>query len=132
MELDEAARRAAPGGHRRRSRAAEAQELAGLGATAAAEDRPHPREQFARLEGLGQVVVGPHLETDDAVHGVAAGGEHQDRRVLAAADGPADLQPVDVGQRQVEKDEIEAALAVAGNAAPAVSGTDQAKPASPR
>ena len=61
----------------------EAEHLGLLAATAAAEDRLHAGEQLARLERLGQVIVGAHLQSDDTVHRVAAGGEHQDRRVGA-------------------------------------------------
>ena len=53
-------------------------------------------QQLARVEGLGQVVVGAHLQAHDAVHGVSARGEHQDGdglalRAQAAADGQAIL-----------------------------------------
>jgi hypothetical protein len=43
-----------------------------------AQDRADARQQLARLEGFGQVVVGADLQADDAVHRVALGGEHHD------------------------------------------------------
>ena len=76
-------------------------------ALGAAQDRPQPRQQLARLERLGQIVVGAEFEPDDAVHGVAARGQHQDRRRRPRADAAADLEPVHVGQHQVEDDGIE-------------------------
>ena len=65
-------------------------------------------EQFARVERLGQVVVGAHFEADDAVDLVALGGQHDDRRhVAGAAQAAADRQAVLAGQHQVEHDQVE-------------------------
>src|SRR3990170_115664 len=63
------------------------------GGPAAPEHGVHAREQLARIEGLGQVVVGAHLQADDAVDVIALGGEHDDRgaRVLRAQ-APADRE----------------------------------------
>jgi hypothetical protein len=52
----------------------------------------HAGNEFARIEGFRQVVVGAHFETDDAVDFVTLGGKHHDgdgvfRRAQAAADG---------------------------------------------
>ena len=44
-----------------------------------AQQRLEPRQQLDRLERLGQIVVGPELEADDAIDDLALGGEHQDR-----------------------------------------------------
>src|SRR5262245_21422420 len=52
--------------------------LARLRAGPAAQNRLEACHQLARFERLGQVVVGPQLEPDDAVHDAAAGGEHDD------------------------------------------------------
>ena len=46
----------------------------------AAEHRAHARQQLARVERLGQVVVGAELEADDLVDVVALGGEHDHRQ----------------------------------------------------
>ena len=61
----------------------------------AAQDRAQPRQQLARLERLGQIIVGAHLQADHAVHGVAARGQHQDRRLrrLRAACGRRRARP---------------------------------------
>ena len=75
----------------------------------AAKDRLHARDELARVERLRQVVVGADLEADDLVDVLVARGQHQDRHVGAAAQPPADLDPVDVGQHQVEDDQRRAA-----------------------
>jgi hypothetical protein len=38
----------------------------------APQDRSNARDQFARAEGLGDVVVGAHFQPNDAVHFLAA------------------------------------------------------------
>ena len=80
---------------------------------AAAEDRADSRHQLTHAERLGQVVVRAELEAGDAVALRAARGEHQDgngpRRWIApqlAADG----QPVEIGEVEIEDDEIAFAL----------------------
>ena len=65
------------------------------------------RHQFAGTEGFGQVVVGAHFQTDDAVDLVALGGEHDDGDlVLLATQPPADRQAILAGHHQVEHDQI--------------------------
>ena len=49
------------------------------GPAAAAEHRLHAQDKLSRAERLGDVVVRPDLETEDAVHLLAARGEHQHR-----------------------------------------------------
>src|SRR6218665_1786852 len=57
----------------------------------AAQHRMDAREHLARVEGLAQVVVGPHLQADDAIDILALGGEHDDRRaVIGRAQTAAD------------------------------------------
>ena len=66
------------------------------------------RQQLARVEGLGQVVVGADLEADDAVDVLDLGGEHDDRRrVVGRAQAAADRQAVFAGQHQVEHDQVD-------------------------
>ena len=73
----------------------------------AAQQRPHPGQQFARLEGLGQVVVGADLQTHDAVGGLTPRREHQDRHRGGCPrhlpDLAAHVQTVPVGQHQVQQ-----------------------------
>ena len=72
-----------------------------------AQHRVDARDELARIERLGQVVVGAHLEADDAVDVLALGRQHDDRHGLAgAAQAPADGQPVLAGQHQVEHDQV--------------------------
>ena len=67
-----------------------------------------PGKQFAGGEGLGQVVVGAHLQADDAVGLVVARGEHQHRRGLVLADAQlaAEQQAVVAGHHDVEDDQV--------------------------
>jgi hypothetical protein len=65
------------------------------------------RDQFARVERLGQVVVGAHLEPDDAIDILALCGEHDDRHRLAhPAQATAHRQSVLAGQHEVEHEEV--------------------------
>ena len=86
--------------------AAETQRLLGRWRAAPAQDRAQPREQFARLEGFGQIVVRAELESDDAIGCVAARGQHQHGRVALRAQRAADIETVDIGQGQIEDDRI--------------------------
>src|SRR5581483_11570767 len=65
-----------------------------------------PREQLAEAEGLHDVVVRAELEPDDAVDLLALRADHDDRDVRAAPKLAANGEAVEVGQRQVEQDEI--------------------------
>ncbi len=57
------------------------------------------RHEFARIERLGEVVVGTHLEADDAIDVFALGGEHDDGHLLAGtAQAPADGKSILAGQ----------------------------------
>ena len=73
----------------------------------AAQDGVDARDELARVERLRQVVVGAHLEPDDAVDVLALRGQHDDRDVLARAAHPAaDRQAVLARQHEVEHDEV--------------------------
>ena len=69
-------------------------------------------QQLAWLKGLGQIIVGAHLQANDAVHRVAFGREHQHRHLAHAAgqgaDALAHLQAVHVGQHQVQDHQLNA------------------------
>ncbi len=72
-----------------------------------AQQRAQPRQEFGEVEGLDEVVIGPDVEALDAVVDGVTRGEHQDRRRVARApDAPTDLEPVDVGELQVEHDGV--------------------------
>jgi hypothetical protein len=85
-------------------------------ARSAPQDRLHSRQQLARLEWLGQIVIGAELEPDDAIHGITARGEHQDRRLRLRPNAAAHIKTVDIGQREVENDAVEALARVARDA----------------
>ena len=72
----------------------------------AAQHRADAGDELGHAERLDQVVVGAELEADDAVGLKAAGGEHDDRHLGGGADCPADVAAVDVGQPQVEQDDV--------------------------
>ena len=76
----------------------------------APKDGAEAREQLARRERLGDVVVGAELETDDAVGLVALRGEHEHGHVALRADALADLEPVDARHHHVEEHGVDAAL----------------------
>ncbi len=73
----------------------------------AAQHRVDARDELARIERLGQVVVGAHLEADDAIDVLALGRQHDDRHRLAgAAQAPAHGETVFAGQHEVEHDQV--------------------------
>ena len=82
----------------------------GRQAARAAQDDLDARQQFARAERLGQVVVGAHLQADDAIGFLAARGQHDDRDVGVGAQRAAQREAVVAGQHEVEHDQVECAL----------------------
>ena len=70
------------------------------------QQRPDPGQQLLALEGLDQVVVGAAVEAGDAVLGLGAGGQHQDRHVAVGAQPAADLDAVEAGEAEVEDDQV--------------------------
>ena len=64
-------------------------------------------DEFGQPEGLGHVVVGTGVETDDDVHLLGACGEHDDGQLRGSRPSPpAHVEPVDVGQREVEQQQL--------------------------
>ena len=76
------------------------------GPDAAAQDGADARNQLARVEGLGQVIVSTQLQPDNLVDVVVARGEHEDGQVAAGAQLTADLPSIKAGQHQVEHDQV--------------------------
>ena len=72
----------------------------------AAEQRADPGGQLAQAERLGDVVVGAELEADDLVELGILGRQHHDRHARLGPDDPADLDPGQLGEHQVEEDEV--------------------------
>lgn len=76
----------------------------GGGGGGAATDGADAGEELTSVEGLGEVVVGTHLETDDAIDVFAAGGEEEDGVGGGGADALEDFEAVDAGEHDVEED----------------------------
>ena len=75
-----------------------------------AQDGADARQQLARVEGLGQIVVRTQLQPDDAVGLLGQRRQHDDRQPRRGAQPAADGEPVLPRQHEVEHDEIEAAV----------------------
>ncbi len=73
---------------------------------AVAERHPEAGLELAHPEGLGHVVVGPSVEGGDLAVLGAVGREHDDGHVAPLADPPAHLHAVEVGQAEVEDDDV--------------------------
>ena len=72
----------------------------------AALHRADAGDELAEPERLHDVVVGADLQEPDAVELVLAGGDDDDRHVGAGADAAADLAAVEIGETEVEQDEV--------------------------
>jgi len=68
-----------------------------------------PGIEFAHAKGLGHVVIGAAIQRFDLAVFGAVRGQHEDGRVAPGPDAPADLQPVQVGEAQVEHDDVRGA-----------------------
>ena len=69
--------------------------------------RAAAQHQLARLEGLGQIIVGAVFQARDAVLGFAARGEHQDRHLRLRAHGLCQIEPGFARHHHVEDQKIE-------------------------
>src|SRR5882762_7944810 len=90
-----------------------------------AEQRFDARQQFARAERLGYVIVGTHLQAHDAVGFIAKRGEHQDWQTIKRfipANFPANIEPGDFGKHEIEKQKIRRRFLQGIQAAAAVEG----------
>ena len=75
----------------------------------AAQVRLHARDQFARAEGLGHVVVAADFQSQDAIHLVGPRRQEQHRRARqhrGVPDLAAQLKAVQIGQHDVQQDQI--------------------------
>ncbi len=72
----------------------------------AAQQRVDACHQLGEREGLGDVVVGADVEADHLVDLRTLGGEHEDGRRHLLSQDAADLEPAELGQHQVEQDEV--------------------------
>ena len=86
----------------------EAQDTVVLGLVAgAAQDGVDPGDDLGQREGLGDVVVAPDGEARQLVLQRVAGGQEEHRHPQpVGAEAPRHLEPVEVGQHDVEDDEV--------------------------
>ena len=97
--------------HRIELEVPEAQHLPARAESRPAQQRPQAREQLVEGEGLHDVVVRARVKAGHAVRHGVPGGQHQDRRAVAArAHRAAYLQPVHVRHHHVEDHGVGAVL----------------------
>ena len=100
--------------------------LAGNGGPhAAAQQGLHPHQQLLEVKGLGEVVIGAGIEAAHLVLDASQGCEHQDRDLggaLIPAQPLAEGEAIDVGQHQIQQDQVRAVLQGQGLALDAVGG----------
>ena len=77
-----------------------------FGASGAAQEGADSRLQLQNVEGLGQVIVRPVVKTDELIHVVALGGEHDDGHVGKLPDFGAGGKPVHVGHHHVQNHQV--------------------------
>jgi len=78
-----------------------------FGATAA-QNGIDARQQFTRVEGFGEVIVGTHLQPDDSVDFLGLRGQHDDRGVIVPpAQSAADGQAIFARQHQIQHEKVE-------------------------
>src|SRR5262249_32699203 len=70
----------------------------------------HPSEHLAGIERLGHVIVRAHLQTDDAVKGLAGSRKHDDSDAVRAAELACQREPVLARQVQVHQHDIDPTL----------------------
>lgn len=71
-------------------------------------DRSHPGQKLAQVEGLGQVVVGAELETYDPVDLIpAVAGDDDHRHVRARSDLPQHVEPILESEPKVQDHNVD-------------------------
>lgn len=76
------------------------------GRAGAAGDRPYAGDQLPYAEGLGEVVVCAEFQAHDPIGFLAPRGDHDDGDGGASAQAAADVQPVHIGQAQIQQHQI--------------------------
>ena len=71
------------------------------------QDCPDAGDQFARVEGLGDIVVGADLETDNAVDVGATRRQHDDGQRRLRPQSTTDAEAILTGQLYIEHDEVD-------------------------
>jgi hypothetical protein len=95
----------------------------------ATQDDVHPCDEFARAEGLGDIVVAADLQTQYAIDLVVAGGEKKDRHVRGLSDFAADVQAVEFRHADIQNDQIRPVGGKSGQCFLAVAGLEDSHPA---
>ena len=70
------------------------------------DDRADTGDELAEPERLDDVVVRAELQSDDAVDLVTARGDDDDRDVRLGPQLTAEVEPVEVGQTEIEQDDV--------------------------
>ena len=74
---------------------------------AAPQDAGDAQQQLARLEGLGEIVVGADLEPADAVRHLRARGQHEDRHRRGLPQRLGEFEPALARHHHVDDQEVE-------------------------
>jgi len=73
---------------------------------AAPQDRFDARNEFTRVERLGQVIIRAEFEAENLVNIFVAGGEHENSgRILRSAQSAADLKTIQFREHDVQHDQ---------------------------
>src|SRR5439155_19744651 len=72
----------------------------------AAENGPNARQEFLWIEGLRDVVIRAERQSFQFFCLPRAGGQHDDRDLTALPENRKELEPVAVGQGEIEHDEV--------------------------
>ncbi len=94
----------------------------------AAQVRADAGQQLAEAEGLDDVVVGPHVQPDDAIQLLAACRQHQDGDGALAADLAADLEALQPGHHHIQQHQVGLLAARQFQGGLAIIGNQHVKP----
>ena len=72
----------------------------------AAKYRADPRHQLARIERLGQIIVGADFQSKDAIHRFAACGQQKYRNRRLLAERLQKFEPRPAGQHYIQNDQL--------------------------
>ena len=78
------------------------------GGAGVANGRPHTGQQLIGAKGLGEIVIGPQIQSGDLVLLVGAGGDHYHRQGGPAAELAQNVQTVHIRQAQIQNHQIRA------------------------
>ena len=67
---------------------------------------PNPGQQFGGAEGLGEIIVGPRIQRFDLIALFFARRNDNDRRIGPFAQAARHIQAIQVGQAQIQNDDI--------------------------